>query len=69
MGLDGLNWKEPEPFVDGERAAAFLSMPRKTMMSLHGKELYPVIRSESAFEGSGVSGFLNSIAGCRRRYP
>ena len=41
MGLDGLNWKEPEPFVDGERAAAFLSMPRKTLMSLARKGTLP----------------------------
>ena len=41
MGLDGLNWKEPEPFVDGERAAAFLSMPRKTIMSLARKGALP----------------------------
>lgn len=41
MDLSFSNRNGSEPFVDGERAAAFLSMPRKTILNMARKGSLP----------------------------
>ncbi len=57
-----------EPFVNAERAALFLDMPRKTLLGLARRGNCPLTESpEKGGKRAGVSASLNSISGCGQR--
>jgi hypothetical protein len=57
-----------EPFVDAERAASFLDMPRKTLLGMARRARFrPTAFSAKARKEHGASASPNSINGCRQR--